>query len=319
MTGDWLELRVAARREEALDIISLRLVDAQGRELPSFAAGAHIDLELPGGLVRQYSLCSAAGRDGYEIAILRDPASRGGSVAAHALTVGQMVRASSPRNHFPVAPGATHSILLAGGIGITPLLCMAETLALAGDSFVMHYCTRSADRTAFRTRIAQAHFADSVHFHYDDGPEDQRFSTAQILVEPQPGAHLYICGPAGFIDHVLNTAHLAGWPPTQVHREYFATGASTDTANGAFMLKLASNGQTIHVPAHMSAAQALEASGIVIPLSCEQGICGACLTRVIEGEPDHRDLFLTDAEHAANNQFTPCCSRAKSAALVIDL
>lgn len=319
MTGNGRDLRVAERREEALDFVSLRLVDPQERELPPFTAGAHIDLHLPGGLVRQYSLCSPSARDGYEIAVLRDPASRGGSVAVHALSVGQMVCTSAPRNHFPLAAGAVHSILLAGGIGITPLLCMAETLAQAGESFDLHYCSRSPERTAFRNRIAAAPFADKVHFHHDDGPQEQRFSAEQVLGMPQPGTHLYVCGPGGFIDHVLNVAQAGGWPPEQVHREYFAAGADHDSPDGAFTLKLASSGETIDVPADMSAAQALEAAGIVIPLSCEQGICGACLTRVIEGEPDHRDLLLTDAEHAANDQFTPCCSRAKSAVLVIDL
>jgi len=317
-----LQLKVAARRQEADDIISLELVSADGLLLPEFTAGAHIDVHGPGGLVRQYSLCnSPADRAKYLIGVLREPDSRGGSRWLHdQVAIADTVSASHPKNHFELAPHApAGSLLLAGGIGVTPVLAMAEHLAHAGERFEFHYCARSRSRMAFVPRIAASPYAGVVRFHHDDGPPGQLFDAAATLQAQPAGTHLYVCGPAGFMNHVLDTARRLGWPEAHLHREYFAAAPIDHAQDGAFELELRSSGRIIPVAAGESAAQALAAHGVSIAVSCEQGVCGTCLTRVLEGVPDHKDLYLTDEEHARNDCFTPCCSRALSKRLVLDL
>ena len=313
-----LQVKVAARREEADGIVGLELVSVDGAPLPGFTAGAHIDVHLPGGLLRQYSLCNAPHEQHrYQIGVLRDTNSRGGSVAVHeALKVGDLLTIGVPRNQFALVP-AQHSLLLAGGIGVTPILCMAEALAASGASFEMHYCARSPARQAFRERIAGSGFADRVVHHYDDGDAAQKLDLEALLSQADPATHLYVCGPAGFIAHVVETARARGWPESQVHFEYFGAAPVTADGNGAFDVKLASSGQVYTIPADRTVIQVLCEHGVDVPVSCEQGICGTCLTRVLEGEPDHRDQYLTDEERAANDQFTPCCSRARSSLLVL--
>jgi vanillate O-demethylase ferredoxin subunit len=311
-------VHIARKSFEALDICSFELMDPQGRALPPFAAGAHIDVHPDGGPVRQYSLCNdSAETHRYQIAVLRDPASRGGSVAMHALETGQTLRISDPKNHFPLAPHARHSVLLAGGIGITPILCMAERLWLTGGSFELHYCTRSIARAAFVRRIRESTFAGRVHFYFDD--EGQRLDARKVLGKPQPDVHVYVCGPAGFMDSILSAARDADWPEERLHREYFAAAPANRHDDGGFEVQIASTGVVIRVSAEESIVAALANMGVEVPVSCEQGVCGTCLTRVLEGTPDHRDLFLTSDERARGDQFTPCCSRAKSARLVLDL
>jgi vanillate O-demethylase ferredoxin subunit len=276
---------------------------------------------LPGGVVRQYSLCNDPAEDHrYLIAVLRDAASRGGSAAVHdQVAEGQVLTISAPKNHFALAREATHSLLLAGGIGVTPVLCMAERLALTGASFEMHYCTRSRERTAFAQRIAAASFASRVALHFDDGDAAQKLDLPHLLAKPQPGVHLYVCGPRGFMDAVLGTARAQGWPEAQLHFEYFGAELGSGEGDRGFEVQLASSGHVISVPAGQTVVQALAEAGVQVMVSCEQGVCGTCLTRVLAGEPEHRDVYLTPEEQAANDQFLPCCSRAKSARLVLDL
>lgn len=320
MTPNTRTLRIARKTVEATDICSFELVDPDGQTLPPFTAGAHVDVHLPNGLVRQYSLANNSSESHrYLIAVLRDAGSRGGSTGMHGLEVGMSLPVSAPRNHFPLAEGATHSILLAGGIGITPLLCMAERLDHLGASFEMHYCSRSAERTAFAERIQAAAFASRARFHHDDGPASQALDAAAAIGTPREGVHLYVCGPSGFMNAVLSTARRLGWPEERLHREYFAGAVTATDGDGAFEVQLASSGAVIRIAPDQSVAAALAAAGVEVPVSCEQGVCGTCLTRVLDGTPDHRDMYLTDAEHARNDQFTPCCSRAKSARLVLDL
>ena len=316
-----LSVQVARKTVEALDISSFELVSTDGKPLPAFSAGSHVDVHLPSGITRQYSLCNDAGESHrYLIGVLRDPASRGGSRAMHdEVNEGDVLRISTPKNHFELAHAATHSILLAGGIGVTPILCMAERLAVTGKSFEMHYCTRSADRTAFRQRIADAAFAPQVQFHFDDGAAEQKLVLEQVLGTVQPGTHLYVCGPKGFMDWVLGSARAAGWPEAQLHFEFFGADVAPSADDSGFDVKLASSGRVIRIPADRTVVQALGDAGIEVQVSCEQGVCGTCLTRVLDGEPDHKDLYLTPEEQAANDQFTPCCSRARSPMLVLDL
>lgn len=316
-----LRVRVAARQDEALDICSLDLVTIDGSTLPVFSAGAHIDLHLPGGLVRQYSLCNAPGEtQRYRIAVLRDAASRGGSATVHdQLQVGTVLDIGAPRNLFELHPSAPHHLLLAGGIGITPLLAMAEQLAAQGAAFTLHHATRSRERTAFVAQLASAPYADRVHHHFDDGPAMQKLDLAATLRSAPAGSHLYVCGPTGFMEAVLAEGRAQGWDEARLHREYFAAAPTGTAGDGGFELELASSGRVIPVAADQTALAALLAAGLDIPMSCEQGVCGTCLTGVKSGVPDHRDQYLTPEERAANNQFLPCCSRASSARLVLDL
>ena len=322
MTEAWLELEITAKAHEAVDIVRFELASADGALLPPFAAGAHIDVEVAAGMVRQYSLCNAPSeRNRYVIGVLRDPQSRGGSRAAHEqLQAGQRVRVSYPRNHFELAADAARVVLLAGGIGVTPLLAMAEQLAAAATPFTLHYCARSKDRAAFLDRIAQARFSSAVNLHFDDGAAAQRLDIDAALAVTLARAHLYVCGPPPFIDFVLERARAKGWPETALHREYFvAPVQQRATPDDEFEVELGRSGRVFTIPRGRSIVDVLNAAGLEIDISCEQGVCGTCLTRVLKGEPDHRDVYLTNAEHLRNDQMTVCCSRAKSARLVLDL
>ena len=316
-----MQVTVRSRRTEAEGICSFELVHPEGLALPAFTAGAHIDVHVAPGVVRQYSLCNPPGEGGhYRIAVLREPASRGGSAGMHEqVQAGQALTISAPRNHFELAPAARRSLLLAGGIGITPIWAMAQALHATGADFALHYCGRAAARMAFVDEMARAPFGAQVQVHADDGPEAQRFDADRLLAHPEAGTHLYVCGPAGFMNHVLDTARRHGWPEAQLHREFFAGTATAQASDGGFGVRLARSGQTLQVPADKSVLEVLVAGGIDVPYSCESGVCGTCLTPVLEGVPDHRDTFLTEAERAANDQFTPCCSRAHTPLLVLDL
>jgi vanillate O-demethylase ferredoxin subunit len=321
MNPTTLTVRVERKAREALDICTFELVAIDGHPLPAFSAGSHIDVLLPNGITRQYSLCNDPREgDRYLIGVLKDPATRGGSQAMHELVnEGDTLTISAPRNHFALAHEASHSMLLAGGIGVTPILCMAQRLAITGASFEMHYATRSRERTAFHDRIAASGFARNVQFHFDDGAAAQKLQLETLLAHPAAGTHLYVCGPKGLMDAALKTARANGWAEPQIHYEYFGAEATGKAGDGSFEVKLASSGRIVLIPADQTVTQALDQAGIEILTSCEQGVCGTCITRVLQGEPDHRDLYFTPEEQAKNDQFTPCCSRSKSPLLVLDL
>jgi vanillate O-demethylase ferredoxin subunit len=316
-----LNVRVARKATEATDVCTFELVSTDGSLLPAFSAGSHVDVHLPNGLTRQYSLCNdPAESHRYLIGVLKDAASRGGSKAMHELVnEDDALEISAPKNHFPLAHGPSRSLLLAGGIGITPILCMAERLVIVGEDFDLHYCTRSLDRTAFYDRIRRSTFAGRSHFHFDDGAPEQRLDLIALLAQPERGTHLYVCGPKGFMDVVLNAARSSGWPEEQLHYEFFSADVVQREDDETFGVKLASSGKIVVVPKEKTVIQALAEAGIEVQTSCEQGVCGTCLTRVLEGEPDHRDMYLSSDEQEANDQFLPCCSRSKSAVLVLDL
>ena len=319
-----LSLRVARKTIEAEGIASFELVPADGGPLPAFTAGAHVDVQVPGGPQRPYSLCNdPAETHRYVIAVLDEPASRGGSRGMHErVHEGDMLQVGAPRNLFPLAPGAARHLLLAGGIGITPILAMAWQLGREGAEFELHYCARTPQRAAFAGPLAEAAFAERVHLHFDDGAPAQRLDIAAVLAAQPAGTHLYVCGPNGFMDAVLGAARDAGWADERLHREVFAPAlapASDEAGDRGFEVQLLSTGQVVEVPAGCSVVRALEAAGVFVPTSCEQGVCGTCLTGVVEGVPEHRDSYLTPEEHAAGDQFLPCCSRARSARLVLDL
>lgn len=314
-----LEMRVAAIRREAEGILGFDLVPVAGTGLPPFTAGAHIDVMLPGLPARQYSLCNAP-QDAhcYQIAVLREPASRGGSRYLHEqVKVGDRLMISAPKNHFELAPTPGHSLLIAGGIGVTPILAMAEALAARGDAFTLHYCARSQDRMAFAGRLAAAPYRDRVHVHLDDGPAQQRLQPDAVLASPRADDHLYICGPSGFLDWVKGAALTHGWPEDRIHTEYFSGTVDQRDSDCAFEIEIAGTGQLVTVAKGQTALDALLDAGIDVPNSCTEGVCGMCMTPVRAGTPDHRDQFLTAAERARNDCFMPCSSRALSGRLVI--
>lgn len=315
-----LRVKVVKKTEEAEDIISVELAEPDGHPLPAFSAGAHIDVQVKDGLVRQYSLCNhPEERDRYLIGVLRDPESRGGSIAMHDdIKEGDLLQISPPKNLFPLVH-APRTLLFAGGIGVTPILCMAERLAHINADFEMHYSTRSKQRTAFLTRIQSSSFSDRVHFHFSDQGAAQRLRLEPIIGMPNPDTHIYICGPIRFIDHILDSCKSYGWNHEQLHTEYFS-GRETDTSSDSdFEVQIASSGATFPIPADKTVLEVLYENGVDVPASCEQGVCGTCLTRVLDGTPDHRDMYQTEEEQAVNDQFTPCCSRSHSKCLVLDL
>jgi vanillate O-demethylase ferredoxin subunit len=316
-----LSLKVAAKTVEAQGICSFDLVAADGGRLPPFSAGSHIDIYLRDGSSRQYSLCNAPHETHrYQICVQREPDSRGGSRTLHdEVKVGHRVEVGLPKPRFPLAPGARRSLLIAGGIGITPLISMAEQLSRTDAPFELHYCTRSRERTAFLDRLATSPYAASVSFHFSDGAPEQLADFTRLLANPDAGTHLYVCGPPGFLDLVCEIARDAGWPATHVHREYFSAGPAGNRADSAFDIKLASTGKVLHVAPGKSALEVLSTAGIEVARSCEKGVCGTCVTRVLEGVPEHRDLYLNEQERSRNDQFTPCCSRACGPLLVLDL
>ena len=317
-----LNVRISRKTEEAQDICMLELASLDGAALPGFSAGSHVDVFLPNGLVRQYSLCNHPQEtDRYQIAVLRCEDSRGGSAAVHELLKeGDTLSISAPRNNFALQHEAHKHLLLAGGIGITPLLSMAERLNTLGADFEMHYAARSEQRMAFVRRIRDSAYASHVRFYCDDDKAAGELKLSEVLSAHDAGTHLYVCGPAGFMNAVLEKARELGWSEDCLHREFFTVDApQVQDGDQAFEVQLASTGQRVQIPVGVSIIHALEKVGVEIPYSCEQGVCGTCLTRVLEGTPDHRDVYLTEAEQACNDQFTPCCSRSRSARLVLDL
>ncbi|MFF5142255.1 PDR/VanB family oxidoreductase [Streptomyces sp. NPDC013157] len=314
---------------------SYELRAADGGALPSFEAGAHIDVHLGPSLVRQYSLCNSPREKGrYLICVRRDDAGRGGSRTLHRdLTVGRRLRISPPRNHFPLV-AAGHHVLVAGGIGITPLLSMAEALAARGASFVLHHYTSSAAEAPLLERLQSPALGERAVVHHSDQGDTVRAGLPAELQVPEADTAVYVCGPDGFMTHVVAEATAAGWHPGQLHTERFAPTAPPSAEAGdrdrdgdgakagvaaEFTVRIASTGTGYRVPADRTIAEVLTAHGVEVELSCEQGICGACLTPVLSGEPDHRDEVQTPDERAAGDRITICCSRARSPELLLGL
>ncbi|AJG22337.1 PDR/VanB family oxidoreductase [Cupriavidus basilensis] len=318
---DVIPVRVVRKTVESEGIVSFELVHAEAGRLPSFAPGAHIDVHIPGGFVRQYSLCNAARKTGrYVVAVLRDPSSRGGSTALHdSVSEGDTLEISPPRNHFKLNGESVHSLLLAGGIGVTPIFCMAEQLYEEGRSFELHYCARNKQKMAFHDAMSQAAWSSSLRLHFDDGAPAQKFDIDSVLEGAGADTHLYVCGPQGYMDAVLDAARGMGWAQERLHYEYFKADVIHKDTDSDFEVEIASTGTVLSVPADRSIASVLNEHGFNISMSCEQGVCGTCVTKVLSGVPDHRDSFLLPDERDANDQMTPCCSRAKSKRIVLDL
>ncbi len=314
-----LQVIVQRVTRQAERVVALDLVAENGGELPPFEAGAHIDVHIATGIVRQYSLCSdPADRTRYRIAVLLEAASRGGSATIHdAFHEGRRVRITHPRNAFALDPAAPRAVLVAGGIGVTPLIAMAHALHRGGTSFALHYCAHSRATAPFLEELESGPMGNAIELYLGAGAEARRFDAARVLAE-EPDAHVYVCGPSRLQDAVVAAAEAAGWGPERIHRERFT--ADVDRKGDPFTVTAARSGITLVVPPERSIAQMLEEQGVAVPVSCEQGVCGTCVTRVLEGEVDHRDLFLTDAEKATNTRMTICCSRARAGeTLVLDI
>ncbi len=333
-----LQLLVRQIRFEGKGIHSYEFVDPEGHDLPAFDAGAHIDIHLGEGLIRQYSLCNAPDdHKRYVIAVLRDEKGRGGSKAVHErVHVQDLVRVSCPRNNFALVDDARKAILLAGGIGVTPLKAMAHALEARGVDYELHYCARDAGCAAFAEALGALHENGRVHYHFDGGNPAAGLDIVGLLREPQQGTHVYYCGPGGFMKACAEaTRH---WPRGTVHFEHFqaparavslATASPADatvpqSANGAaveaiggFDVKIQSTGRTIAVKPEQSIAEALEEAGVVIETSCRAGLCGTCKVRYLSGEVEHNDCILSDDEKG--EFLTTCVSRASSKLLVLDL
>lgn len=313
-------LRVDQINYEAEGILRYVLVDPSGADLEPFAAGAHVDVHLGDGVIRQYSLCGdPSDTRRYEIAVLKEKDGRGGSKRIHEdVRAGQEIEISAPRNHFPLADDAEHHLLLAGGIGVTPMIAMMHELERRGASYELHHCTRSPEATAFFSELKPRLESGAVHIHHDAGDPSQGLDIAALLREQKPGTHLYYCGPTGFMEAVKAASQ--EWPSGTVHFEYFTAPADSgadESANEAFQIKLSGTGEVFDVPADQSIVDVLRDNGYPVDTSCEDGYCGTCLTRVVEGAPEHRDVVLDDEDR---KQFMLiCCSRSKSPMLVLDL
>lgn len=314
-----MDVRIRRLRHVACDIVSIELESATPNELPLASAGSHVDVHVSDKIIRQYSICNDPSQSGYyRLAILNDPGSRGGSRAIHqTFREGMVVKIGRPRNNFGLVEDGGRAILLAGGIGITPLLAMAYRLQTIGKDFDFHLCVRTQDRAPFVDEISASPFAGRFRLHVDDGPAEQRFQPERDLAGVCSRTSIYICGPKGFIDFAVSAARKAGCMEERIHTESFSAG---EVKGGASFTVVASrSGQRLLVPGDKSIASVLEENGIGVELSCEQGICGTCLTRVLAGRPEHRDSFQTDAEKQRNDRIAICCSRSSSEELVLDV
>jgi vanillate O-demethylase ferredoxin subunit len=311
-----IEVIVTARTEEADGIASFELRALDDAPLPPFDAGAHIDVHLSDTVVRQYSLCNPPGETHrYVIAVLRESAGRGGSASMHELKPGERVRIGVPRNRFALDGGVEPKLLVAGGIGVTPLKAMAHVLAERGIDFELHYFARTASHAAFRYALQHDSMGKNVRFHFDDQGAVLRDMNASL--DPARFGEIYLCGPTGFIGAVRALALERGYAPERIRVEHFAATAPATGAN--FVVEAVRSGVTVTVGEDETIAQALDRAGVQVLTSCEQGLCGACLTPVIEGTPDHRDDYQSHDEKAENAKITICCSRAISPFLRLDI
>lgn len=307
-----------ARETDAVKVF--RLARSDGAALVPYPAGAHIDVTGPTGITRPYSLCGPPDDTGaYTIAVKREEDSRGGSQALHdKVDVGTQLHIGEPRQLFGLAPEAGEHHLVAAGIGITPLLAMAYELHHRGGTFRLHYVARSPTEAAFAALLENSAFADRVVFHFGLGREAAAQTLARELAELPADAHVYTCGPQGFMEQVTALA-VRSVPEDQVHFELFQAGDQPDAEPGdSFEVEL-DTGEVYIVPPDRSIAEVLEDNGVPLDTSCREGICGTCLLRVVEGEPDHRDHCLTAAEKAAGDQIAACVSRARTPRLVVEL
>jgi ferredoxin-NADP reductase len=313
-----MKLRVRSITWLAEAINGYELVDPRGRDLPRFEAGAHIGLRLPGGPVRDYSLWNdPAERRRYCIAVLceADPDAVSRRLR-DTVRVGDLVEVSPPRNNFPLADGAGRHLMIAGGIGITPIMAMIAELRRRQAEFLLHYCTRSPEATAFRDELDLLAAQGRVRFHHDGGDPSCGLDVAAALRDPPSGTHLYYCGPAPLMAAVAQASE--DWPRGTVHCEYFSAPSEIEFGEDrAFRVRLKRQGGEYEIQAGETILEVLRRHGIMVKSSCELGYCGACLTRYVAGEPEHRDAMLAAADRG--RYVLVCCARARTPVLELDL
>ncbi len=312
-----ISLRVRTIQDIAVGCKLVVLASPDGQPLAAGEPGSHIGLHLPEGVERQYSLLrSQPGADAYEIAVKRDPSSRGGSTFIHDhMQVGDIVLVEPPRNNFPLIEDAGASVFLAGGIGITPILCMIRRLRETGAPWVLHYACRTRIEAAFRDELDGL---TNVYFHFDDEHNGGPFPIREALSSMPQGAHIYCCGPGSMLAAFVDAAAQAGIDSQLVHVEYFTQKQEAST-EGGFEVELARSGLTVYVAPGRTILQTVLAAGVEMAWSCEEGFCGACETKVLAGVPDHRDAILSVREREGSKTMYICCSGCKSERLVLDL
>ncbi len=323
ISTDRIPVRVARVEAIATNICRFDLRRIDGGPLPRWRAGAHIDVHIGPGLVRQYSLCGDTNSpECYSIAVKREEPSRGGSAALHAnIRAGADLEISAPRNLFPLEVGEGERVLLvAAGIGITPIITMARELARSRRRFALLYFVRDRDACAFREEVSTSPLREATEVFHENTQERVRAILGARLNGSVVYDRIYTCGPGGFMSCVRQVAAESGIQEDFVRSESFsAIGRKDEAASKGFCLGLARTGVELYVPEGSSAVDVVRAAGIAIETSCEQGICGACIAKVLDGIPDHRDSFLTEAEKRRNDCMALCVSRARSEKLVVDL
>ncbi|WP_448955895.1 2Fe-2S iron-sulfur cluster-binding protein [Labrys neptuniae] len=312
-----IRVEVARKWQAADGIAGFELRPVKGL-LPTFQPGAHIDVHLPNGLIRQYSITNGPGEsDRYVIGVKRERDSKGGSASLHeTVREGDVLAISDPRNNFPLRRDAVRTLFIAGGIGVTPLLAMAQALHHQGLQHEFHYFAQNEGQLAFPDRLEG--LKATLVPHLGLAPEATAARLREILASYRAGMHLYLCGPGPMLEAARAIAEEAGWPEEAVHFEYFKNTREIDDRS-SFEIALARSNMTLTVPAGRTILEVMREAGIDMPSSCEQGACGTCLCQVIEGEPDHQDVYLTEAEKKSGTKIMTCVSRAKSARLILDL
>ena len=315
-----LVAKVTRRWQSSADgmIDVFEITTRDGSDLPAFEAGAHIDVTVTPRYIRQFSLAGdPADRSKYLIGVLKEEDGRGGSKKIHQmLSAGTPVVISQPRNHFPIAAEAKRHLLLAGGIGVTPLVAMGHQLHAGGAEFQFYYKARTRRQAGFVPELEEARWSDRVHFHFSD---ENRLDIVDVLNDYRDGDHLYTCGPAPFMDAVFETAQTFGWAEAALHREYFSVPDGVDYENHPFELEIATSSEVIFVDAHQKATEALSQAGIEINVKCSDGLCGVCATPYLRGDIEHRDYVLSKEQR--EERMILCCGRAKepNGRIVLDL
>jgi vanillate O-demethylase ferredoxin subunit len=309
-----MQARIRSVCWEADHILGFRLEPLRGTHFPMFTAGAHVEVTLQPGMKRSYSLLNdPSERDVYEIGVQLDPESRGGSQHIHEhWRPGQVIEVSEPRNLFPLKEDARHSILIAGGIGITPMLSMMARLEHLGRSWELHYAVRSRNRAAFLERLERL---PNVQVTIDDEPDTPRLDLKRLIASVGADSHVYCCGPSGMLTAFREHGGVLG---ERMHFEYFS--ADTEVAcDGGYSLQLRRSGKVIEVASGETMLDALLGAGVDVGFACFEGVCGSCRVPVLDGVPDHRDQFLTQAEKDANKAVMACCSGARTPSLTLDI
>ena len=318
-----MELIVSQITHEAQDVLGLELKAPSGQALPPFVAGAHIDVHLPNGLCRQYSIANAPSeRHRYVLGVGLRPASRGGSAFIHRqLQVGQRLKVGPPRSLFGLSEGADQHLFVAGGIGITPILSMVAACQARAQPWRLLYCVRSRAKAAYAWPLAQIG-SKHIVLHVDEETGGQPPDLSEFLGAPAPGVHVYCCGPSGLMNAVENRARQAGYGQEQIHFERFsADGAQPGSTQSqqAFTAVLHRSGLRVPVAHDMSLLDALEQHGVSIPYACREGLCRSCEVGIVSGQADHRDHVLSEHERVTQRCVLPCVSRSLGPELVLDL